>query len=108
MSRALNDALKKLLTKWRKPRGKGISLLAQTTVDGEDYLLIRRPIPDVKSLTETECAISFLVGRGLTNKEVAARLGLSQFTVAAHLQNIFKKLKVDSRNAVGLQIFTQR
>jgi DNA-binding NarL/FixJ family response regulator len=38
-----------------------------------------------------------LVARGLTNKEVAARLDISVKTAGNHLQNVFQKLGVTTR-----------
>ena len=40
-----------------------------------------------------------LVGRGLTNGEIAARLVISRTTVRTHLENIFSKLGVHTRTA---------
>jgi DNA-binding NarL/FixJ family response regulator len=53
-------------------------------------------------LTERERQIVAEVGRGLRNKEIARRLRISEKTVKNHLSNIFRKLKVDNRFAVGL------
>ena len=53
-------------------------------------------------LTEREREIVSQVGRGLRNKEIARRLRISEKTVKNHLSNIFRKLKVDNRFAVGL------
>jgi DNA-binding NarL/FixJ family response regulator len=53
-------------------------------------------------LSEKEREIADLVGRGLRNKEIARRLGIVEKTVKNHLSNIFRKLKVDNRFAVGL------
>jgi DNA-binding NarL/FixJ family response regulator len=53
-------------------------------------------------LTEREREIVDAVGRGLRNKEIARRLRISEKTVKNHLSNIFRKLKVDNRFAVGL------
>ena len=41
-----------------------------------------------------------MVGRGLTNKEVAAQLYLSPRTIDAHLRSVFAKLGIDSRRAL--------
>jgi DNA-binding NarL/FixJ family response regulator len=44
------------------------------------------------------------VGRGLRNKEIARRLQIREKTVKSHLNNIFRKLHVDNRFAVGLYV----
>ena len=38
-----------------------------------------------------------LVAQGLTNKEIASRLNLSQYTVKNHLSRIMKQVDADSR-----------
>jgi len=48
-------------------------------------------------LTEREMAVVRCVADGLTNKEVAAKLSLSQHTVKNYLFRIFDKLNVSSR-----------
>jgi len=53
-------------------------------------------------LTGKERQIVDEVGRGLRNKEIARRLGISEKTVKNHLSSIFRKLNVDNRFAVGL------
>jgi DNA-binding NarL/FixJ family response regulator len=53
-------------------------------------------------LSAREREIVDAVGRGLRNKEIARRLGISEKTAKNHLSNIFRKLKVDNRFAVGL------
>lgn len=49
------------------------------------------------ALTEREREIIDGVGRGLTNKEIARQLGISDMTVKSHLQNIYAKLGVHRR-----------
>jgi ATP/maltotriose-dependent transcriptional regulator MalT len=67
---------------------------------------IQAPVPNVASLpnvglsvtlTPHEQDVAVLVSRGLTNKEVAARLFVSAKTVGYHLGNIFAKLGISSR-----------
>jgi DNA-binding NarL/FixJ family response regulator len=56
--------------------------------------LEERPI---QPLTEREKDILGLVAKGLSNREIAEQLVLSELTVKTHLKNMFKKLHVSSR-----------
>jgi len=51
-------------------------------------------------LTSRELEIVRLVGRGLRNKEIAARLSISASTVKVHLGHVYAKLGVDGRLAL--------
>jgi DNA-binding CsgD family transcriptional regulator/tetratricopeptide (TPR) repeat protein len=53
------------------------------------------------SLTPAETKIAALVGEGLSNPEIAARLLLSRRTVATHVSHILKKLGVHSRTDIA-------
>jgi DNA-binding NarL/FixJ family response regulator len=48
-------------------------------------------------LTDREHEVVKWVIQGMTNKEIAAQLGISEKTVKSHLSNIFSKLKVSRR-----------
>lgn len=50
-------------------------------------------------LTSREVDVLKLVAAGMTNREIAERLGLSSRTVDAHLRSVFAKLDVGSRSA---------
>ncbi len=52
----------------------------------------------INGLTGREQEIITCVCRGLSNKEVARRLALSEHTVKSHLTRIFRKLNVTSRS----------
>jgi DNA-binding NarL/FixJ family response regulator len=52
-------------------------------------------------LTPRELQIVRLVGAGLVNRDIAARLGLAEGTIKVHLHNVFHKLQVRGRRALG-------
>ena len=49
-----------------------------------------------------------LVAAGMTNKQIAEELFLSEKTVARHLSNIFTKIDVASRSAATAFAFEHR
>ena len=68
-----------------------------------DLVRMESHAPDAGSygLTVRELEVLRLVAVGNSNREIAARLVISEHTVARHLQNIFAKLGVSSRTAAG-------
>lgn len=48
-------------------------------------------------LSPRECEITRLVASGLTNKEIAGVLEISEWTVSTHIRRIFSKLEVHSK-----------
>lgn len=73
----------------------------RTTARALEHLTTRLPGAE-DQLTGREQQIAEGVGRGLRNKEIARQLNISQKTVKSHLNNIFRKLKLDGRVALGL------
>lgn len=56
------------------------------------------PLPETEgTLTDREQEIVRWVVQGMTNKEIAVRLGISDKTVKTHLSNVFSKLKINRR-----------
>jgi len=53
--------------------------------------------PPLGVLTQREIELLPLVGDGLSNKEIAERLFISEVTVKTHLQNIYRKLDAKGR-----------
>jgi len=51
-------------------------------------------------LTRREQQLVPLVGRGLTNKEIAAELSLSEQTIKSHIHRILRKVGVEERSAI--------
>jgi DNA-binding NarL/FixJ family response regulator len=63
----------------------------------------RRPAHD-GGLSPSEQAVAELVASGLSNKEVAARLFVSVYTVEAHLSSVYAKLGIRSRTQLAARL----
>ncbi len=68
----------------------------------------RRPATGWAALTPTETKVACLVGEGLSNPEIGARLFLSRYTVQVHVSRILAKLQVRSRVEVAGQVARHR
>lgn len=65
---------------------------------------IGSPVVDTTGkLTQRESEILDFIGRGLTNKEIARRLTISELTVKTHLHRIYVKLHQSGRYKAFLQ-----
>lgn len=65
-----------------------------------DYLATRTGNSDpFQTLTERETDVLQQVARGLSNKEIASTLHISEETVKVHIRNLLRKLDVRSRVA---------
>jgi len=64
--------------------------------------------PSRGGLTPREVEVLRLLAAGGTNKDIAARLGLSSRTVDRHVSNLYAKLRVSSRAAATAWAYEQR
>ena len=82
-------------------------LARQALNDAQDlgaFITVSDRLPH--NLTPRETEVLSLAARGLTNKEIAYRLGISDRTVQFHMNSIFTKTETNSRTqavALGLQ-----
>jgi ATP/maltotriose-dependent transcriptional regulator MalT len=64
-----------------------------------ERLLGRTPDREAHGLSPRELEVLRLLAAGMSNRQVAATLVISEHTAARHVQNIFSKLRVSSRAA---------
>jgi non-specific serine/threonine protein kinase len=58
--------------------------------------------PDLHRLSKREREVCQLLGRGLSNREIAAELSISEKTVGSHIDHIMTKLGLRSRTRIAL------
>lgn len=86
-------------------------MLAQFEVEGRKFAVVALEsvpaLPEIspsralgRMFTHREVQVVELVSNGLRNKQIATRLGLSEFTVAAYVKQICRKLDVNNRTAM--------
>jgi DNA-binding CsgD family transcriptional regulator len=78
-------------------RGTGLTIEEAATMARRGRGSRRRPAFGWSSLTPAERNVADLVARGLTNPEIAARLGVSAGTIKDHVSAALRKLSVRTR-----------
>ena len=93
----LKDAGRKVLFEAVRAAARGESLLPSEVVEKVVARLAGpRPV-QAGGLSERESEVLALLAEGAANKEIAARLHITERTVKAHVTGIFNKLGVNSR-----------
>lgn len=62
----------------------------------------------VSALHRREIEVLTLAGRGMSNKQISAKLGITESTVGSHLVNVFRKLDVESRTEAVIYALRKR
>ena len=62
----------------------------------------------LRPLSLRERQLALLIAEGLTNREMAERLGLSVFTVRNEVGRILRKLKAKSRSQIAFAVGRRR
>jgi DNA-binding NarL/FixJ family response regulator len=72
--------------------------------------VFRHPVPlvELAVLSRREREVLDLLAVGLSNKQIAAHLGISYETVCVHLRRLYEKLQVRSRTAAVIKHFQTR
>ena len=60
------------------------------------------------TLTHREEEVATLIARGLTNRQIASEISVSEHTVANHVAKILHKLGFDSRSQITAWVVEQR
>ncbi len=82
-----------------------LPVIVDLEVDGvRCVVLVASHASSHTALSPREHEIADMVGHGLPNKAIAARLGISSWTVSTHLRRMFAKFGVNSRAALVAKI----
>lgn len=92
----LKDATREELFRAVRAAHQGESVLAPSVAA---RLMDQLRSPAQEALSEREIEVLELIAQGLTNREAAARLFISEATVKTHLVHIYTKLDVNDRAA---------
>ncbi len=80
--------------------GTALANRARDELSRSGARLIREPASGVEALTPSEIRVAELAAEGLTNREVAQALFVSEKTVETHLGRVYRKLGIKSRHAL--------
>jgi two-component system NarL family response regulator len=112
MQRCLNNGAEAYIVKDISP-GELLRAI-KTVAGGQSYvdprvaggLLRRRSLnagkPDIMELSAREAEVLKLIAEGLANKQISARLHLSEKTVKNHVSRIFSKLNISARTQAAV------
>jgi CheY-like chemotaxis protein/DNA-binding CsgD family transcriptional regulator len=90
--------------------GRQLILTLQQQTGDEDWLVVMREVSDAAvvqalqatfKLTLREAEVLYWVAKGKTNRDIGDILGSSPATVKKHLEHVFAKLGVETRNAAA-------
>ena len=112
MQRCLNNGAEAYIVKDISP--PELLRAIKTVAEGQSYvdprvaggLLRRRSLnagkPDIMELSAREAEVLKLIAEGLANKQISARLHLSEKTVKNHVSRIFSKLNISARTQAAV------
>lgn len=102
----LKDSEPELLLEKIRQAAKGENVFSDIIVE---YLATRDDQSDpFESLTERELDVLQEVARGMSNKQIASHLHISEETVKVHIRNMLRKLDVRSRVAATVMYLERK
>jgi len=93
----LKDTSRQVLFETIRAAARGESLLPAAVVEKVVAHLAEPQPVEAGMLSEREREVLALLAQGVPNKEIAARLYITERTVKAHVSSLFNKLGVNSR-----------
>jgi DNA-binding CsgD family transcriptional regulator len=97
---AARDVLRRAHTLASECGGTRLANRARDELGRSGARLMREPARGVEGLTPSEVRVAELAAEGLTNREVAQALFVSEKTVETHLGRVYRKLDIKSRHAL--------
>jgi non-specific serine/threonine protein kinase len=95
-------------TAWAEGRAMGLEEVIEYALSDEELPASSTSVQENSpvgtppaTLTRREAEISALVAQGLTNRQIASELSISEHTAATHVARILKKLGLQSRAQIG-------
>ncbi|MFN8575147.1 MAG: helix-turn-helix transcriptional regulator [Gemmatimonadaceae bacterium] len=82
----------------------GVERLCVLTVKGEREAKSATALRALFGLSPREADVALLLARGCRNKQVATRLGISEFTARRHTERVLHKLHATSRSEVAAKV----
>jgi DNA-binding CsgD family transcriptional regulator len=94
---------------WAEGRAMTLEQATEYALSTEELPTTPVPVPEqrppadepTETLTPREREVALLVARGLTNRQIAEELVISEHTVATHVRKILKKLGLRSRAQIS-------
>jgi len=88
--------------------GKTSSDGSQSSDSGENVSKVWSDLNISACLSARERELALLVAQGLSNKEIARRIGVTPGTVKLHLHNIYQKLGVPNRTVLTMLVYRRQ
>jgi DNA-binding CsgD family transcriptional regulator len=101
---------------WQAELAEGRAMMPEQAIEyalsveepGSTLPLIRRSGGGSAALTPREEEVAVLVSHGLTNRQIASELSISEHTVATHITKILKRLGLSSRARLSAWVAERR